>query len=65
MDSMPTFKKPGELKQKAQALIGLAGRVNTNTEMFGERPGDTFRLSLAKFDAVHSSSKAKSPMEID
>ena len=30
MDSMPTIKKPGELKQKAQASIGRAGRVNMN-----------------------------------
>ena len=52
MDSMPTFKKPGELKQKAQAPIGLAGRVNTNTEVFSERPGGTFKLSPAKFDAA-------------
>ena len=65
MDSMPTFKKPGELKQKAQAPIGLAGRVNTNTEVFSERPGGTFKLSPAKFDAVPSSSRAKSPMGID
>ena len=44
MDSMPTFKKPGELKQKVQAPIGQAGRVNTNTEVFSERIGDTFKL---------------------
>ena len=44
MDSMPTFKKPGELKQKAQAPIGLAGRVNMNTEVFSERSGGTFKL---------------------
>ena len=62
---MPTFKKPGELKQKAQAPIGLAGIVNTNTEVFSERPGGTFKLSPAKFDAVSSSSRAKSPIGID
>ena len=33
MDSTPTIKKPRQLKQKAQALIGLAGRVHTNTEV--------------------------------
>ena len=65
MDSMPTFKKPGELKQKAQAPIGLAGRVNTNTEVFSERSGGTFKLPPAKFDTVPSSSKAKSLMGID
>ena len=64
MDSTPTFKRPGELKQKAQAPIGLAGRVNTNTEVFSERPGGTFKLPPAKFDAV-SSSRAKSLMGID
>ena len=57
MDSMPTFKKPGELKQKA-------GRVNTNTEVFSERPEGTFKLPPAKFDAVLSSLRAKSPMGI-
>ena len=65
MDSTPTFKKPGELKKKAQAPIGLAGRVNTNSEVFSERPGGTFKLSPAKFDAVPSSSRAKSLMGID
>ena len=65
MDSIPTFKKPGELKQKAQALIGQAGRVNTNTEVFSERSGGTFKLPPAKFDTVASSSRAKSPMGID
>ena len=47
MDSTPTFKKPGELKQKAQAPIGLAGRVNTNTEVFSKRPGGTIKLPPA------------------
>ena len=65
MDSMPTIKKPGEHKQKAQAPIGQAGRVNTNTEVFSERPGGTFKLPPAKFDAVPSPSRAKSPMGID
>ena len=65
MDSMPTFKKPGELKQKAQAPISLAGRVHRNTEVFSERLGDTFKLPPAKFDAVPSSSRAKSLMGID
>ena len=65
MDSTPTFKKPGELKQKAQALIGLAGRVTTNTEVFSERLGGTFKLPPAKFDVVPSSSRAKSPIRID
>ena len=65
MDSTPTFKKPGELKQKAQAPIGQAGRVNTNTEVFSERPGGTFKQPPAKFDAVPSSSRTKLPMGID
>ena len=56
MDSMPTIKKPGELKQKAQAPIGQAGRVNMNTEVINERPGGTFKLPPAKFDAVPSPS---------
>ena len=44
MDSTPTIKRPGEHKQKAQASIGQAGRVNTNTEVISERPGSTFKL---------------------
>ena len=62
---MPTFKKPGGLKQKAQAPIGLAGRVNTNTEVFSEKSGGTFKLTPAKFYTVPSSSRAKSPMGTD
>ena len=62
---MPTFKKPWELKQKAQAPIGLAGRVNTNTEVFSERSEGTFKLPPAKFDTAPSSSRAKSPMKTD
>ena len=54
MDSTPTFKKPVELKQKAQAPIGQAGRVNTNTDVISEKPGGTFKLPPAKFDAVPS-----------
>ena len=65
MDSTPTFKRPGELKQKAQASIGQAERVNMNTEVFSERPGGTFKLPPAKFDAVPSSSRVKLPMGID
>ena len=65
MNSTPTIIKPGELKQKSQAPIGQAGRVNTNTEVFSERPGGTFKLPSAKFDAVPPPSRAKSPMRID
>ena len=65
MDSTPTIKKPGELKQKAQAPIGQAGRVNMNTEVISERPGGTFKPPPAKFDAVPSASRAKSPIGID
>ena len=65
MDSMPTIRKPGGLKQKAQAPIGQAGRVHMNTEMITERPGGTFKLPPAKFNAVPSPSRAKSPMGID
>ena len=65
MDSTSTFKKPEELKQKAKAPIGQAGRVNTNTEVFSKTPVGTFKLPTAKFDAAPSSSRAKSPMGID
>ena len=65
MDLTPTIKKPGELKQKAQAPIVQVGRVHTNTEVISERPGGTFKLPLAKFNAVPSPSRAKSPMGID
>ena len=61
---MPTIKKPGKLKQKAQDPIGQARRVNTN-KVISERPGGTFKLPPAKFDAVPSPSRAKSPMGID
>ena len=44
MDSMLKIKKPGQLKQKAQAPIGQAGRRHTNTEVISERPGGTFKL---------------------
>ena len=63
MNSMPTIKKPGQLKQKAQAPIGQAGRVHMNTEVISERPGGTFKLPPTKFDAVPSSSRTKSLME--
>ena len=62
MDSTPTIKKPGQLKQKAQAPIGQAGRVHTNTKVIGERPWGTFKLPPAKFDAVPAPSRTKSPM---
>ena len=65
MNSTPTIKKSGELKQKAQASIGQAGRVNMKTEVISERPGGTFKLPAAKFHAVPSPSSAKSPMGID
>ena len=54
MDSMPTIKKLGQLKQKAQTLIGQAARVHMNIEVISERPGSTFKLLLAKFDTVPS-----------
>ena len=44
IDSTLTIKKPGQLKQKAQAPIGQAGRVHTNTEVISERPRGTFKL---------------------
>ena len=50
---------------KAQAPISQAGRVHTNTEVTSERPGGTFKLSPAKFDAVPSPSRTKSPMGIN
>ena len=45
MDSTPTIKKLGQLKKKAQAPIGQAGRVHTNTKVNIKRPGGTFKLS--------------------
>ena len=54
MDSTPTIKNPGQLKQKAQAPIGQAGRVHMNTEVISESPGGTFKLPPAKFNAVPS-----------
>ena len=44
MDSTPPIKKLGQLKQKARAPIGLAGRVYMNTEVISESPGGTFKL---------------------
>ena len=44
IDSMPTIKKPGQLKQKAQSPIGQAGRVPTNIKVIHERSGGTFEL---------------------
>ena len=61
----PQSKSRGQLKQKAQAPIGQAGRVHTNTEVISERPGGTFKLPPAKFDAVSSPSRTKSLMGID
>ena len=60
MDSIPTIKKPKQLKQKAQAPIGQAGRVHTNTKVISEKPGGIFKLPPAKFDAVPSPSSTKS-----
>ena len=57
-----TIKKPGQHKQKAQSPIGQAGRVNINTKVNSERPGGAFKLPPAKFNAVHSASRTKSPM---
>ena len=54
MDSTPTVKKLGQLKQKAQAPIGQTGRVHNNTKVHSERPVGTFKLHSAKFDAVPS-----------
>ena len=62
MDSTPTIKKPRQLKPKAQAPIGQAGRVHMNTKVSSERPGGAFKLPPAKFDAVPSVSRRKSPM---
>ena len=55
-DSTLTIKRPGQLKQKTQALIGQVGKVHMNRE----RLRDAFRLPLAKFDAVSSASRKKS-----
>ena len=62
MDSTPTIKKLGQLKQKAQAPISLAGRVHMNTKVISERQRGSFKLLPAKFDAVPSPSKTKSLM---
>ena len=65
MDSISTIQKQGQLKQKAQASIGQAGRVHTNTEVMSGRPGGTFKLPPAKFDAVPLPSRTESPMGIN
>ena len=52
MDSMPTIKKPEQLKQKAQAPIGQARRVYTNTEVISERLGGTFKLLPVKVELL-------------
>ena len=62
MDSTLTIKKPGQLKQKAPTPIGQAGRVHMNTEVIDERPEGIFKLPPAKFDAIPSPSRTKSPM---
>ena len=62
MDSTPTIKMLGQLIQKAQAPIGQAWRVHTNTEVISERPGGTFKLLPAKFNTVPSPSRTKSLM---
>ena len=55
-----------QLKQKAQPPpICQAGRVHMNTEVISKRPGRTFKLPPAKFDAILSPSRTKSPMGID
>ena len=64
MDSIPTIKKLGQLKQKAQALIGQDGKIPANTEVISEKPGGTFKLPPA-INAVPSPSRTKSPMGID
>ena len=46
----------------AQAPIGQAGRVHTNTKVISERPEGTFKLPPAKFYTVPSPSRTKSPM---
>ena len=56
MDSIPTIKKPGQLKQKSQAPYGQAGRVHTNTKMNNEKPEGAFKLPSSKFDDVPSAS---------
>ena len=33
-----------------------------NTKIDNERPGSAFKLPLAKFDTVHSTTRAKSPI---
>ena len=62
MDSIPTIKKLGQIKQKAQAPIDQAGRVHISIKVNNERPGGTFKLPPAKFNSVSSASRTKSPM---
>ena len=62
MNSTPTIKKSGQLKQKAQVPIGQAGRVHMNTKVISERPRGTFKLPPAKFNTVPSPSRTKSPI---
>ena len=57
MDSTPTIKRPGYLKQKAQSPSG-----QMNAKVISDRPGGTFKLPPAKFDAVPSPSRNKSTM---
>ncbi len=61
MDSAPTIKKLGELKQKAQAPIGQAERVHLYIKVNSERLDGAFKLSPAKFKAVPSASRRKVP----
>ena len=62
MDLTFPIKKPGQLKQKVQALIGRVGRIHMSTKVNSERPGGTFKLSPAKFDVMPSASRTKSPI---
>ena len=55
MDSQS--KSQSSLKQKAQAPIGQAGRVYTNTKVNSKRPGGTFKLP--------STSRTKSPLRMN
>ncbi len=49
MESTPTIKKLGQLKQKAQAPIGHPGRVYTNAEVISERPGGPSQILCSPF----------------
>ena len=60
----PTQHTSTKTKNKSRNIESMETEIDS-TPKIGKRPGGTFKLSPAKFDAVSSSSRAKSPMGID